>query len=247
MPYKNIVYAKLEKRLLNDWRWFTLDEQTQLIYIKLILVAQETYNKIPKDFAILKALFHTNLQAKTIKESIKSIKINFPRFTEGENYYYYEDFESKTNYIRESPGSAQVLPKVGTEKKRKEKSIKEKEKEVFNEARIIYPGTKRGLDVEFTNFKKHKDWETYLPLIHPAIERQIKHRAEKKQLEQFIPEWKHFKTWVNNRSWEEEYEKINTDGSPNIYTYFEMLKLMKEHGLKQSEFEFIEKEKWIKK
>ena len=82
------------------------------------------------------------------------------------------------------------------------------DKNAFELARKIYPGTKRGLDVEFTNFKKHKNWKTYLPLIRPAIGKQIEYRTAKRQLDQFVPEWKNFKTWINNNCWEEEYEEI---------------------------------------
>lgn len=73
----------------------------------------------------------------------------------------------------------------------------------FDLARKLYPGTKRGLETEFVNFKKkYKEWEKLLILLIGAIHKQIDWR--KSANGEFRPPWKHFKTWINNRSWEEE-------------------------------------------
>jgi len=101
----------------------------------------------------------------------------------------------------------------------------EKNKEIFNKFRIIYPGTKRGIDTEFNNFiKKHKDWKEVLPLLLITVENQIKYR-ENTAPGTFIPQWKNLQTWINQRCWEEEYEenkiyrdkngmKMDKDGNP---------------------------------
>jgi len=48
---------------------------------------------------------------------------------------------------------------------------------IFEEARNVYPGNKRGSETEYDNFvKKHKDWKDVLPLLKPAIEAQIEWR-----------------------------------------------------------------------
>jgi len=76
---------------------------------------------------------------------------------------------------------------------------KNKYLKIFDEARKLFRGTKRGLQTEFANFrKKNKDWKVVLPLLKPAIENQIKWRKRDGIF------WKHFKTWINNRCWEEE-------------------------------------------
>jgi hypothetical protein len=75
---------------------------------------------------------------------------------------------------------------------------------LFEEARKIYPGIKRGFDTEFKNFKKHKDFEAVVTTLKQAIENQIKYKELKKKKNEFAPDWKHLKTWVNNRCWEEE-------------------------------------------
>jgi len=74
----------------------------------------------------------------------------------------------------------------------------------FDKARKLYPGVKRSLDTEFKYFRKtHKDWKKAIPLLYTAIQEQIKKRAEKKRKREFVPPWKHFKTWTYNRCWEE--------------------------------------------
>ena len=77
-----------------------------------------------------------------------------------------------------------------------------KEKSVFEESRKLYPGTKRGCEVEFKCLKKHKDWLEVLPLLKPAIEKQIRWRQDANG--EFRPCWQNLKTWLNNRSWEME-------------------------------------------
>lgn len=84
---------------------------------------------------------------------------------------------------------------------------KEKEwKEIFDSFRKKYPGTKRGNDTEFENFKKkHKDWVKILPNLEAVINKQIEVRQNKKEKGEFTPEWKNLQTWINQRCWEEEY------------------------------------------
>ena len=90
-------------------------------------------------------------------------------------------------------------------------------KEIFNTFRKLYPGTKRGNDTEFENFKKkHKDWKEVLPNLEKALKNQIGWRKEMKAAGTFVPEWKHLKTWINNRCWEDEKPVI--DGSVANYS-----------------------------
>ena len=91
----------------------------------------------------------------------------------------------------------------------------DKDKDIFDEIRKFYPGTKRGLNTEFSNFKRHKDWKLCLSLLKPAIEQQIKWRELAKTGEDsFIPPWKNFKTWINNRCWEDEMPTIKKKPDP---------------------------------
>lgn len=73
---------------------------------------------------------------------------------------------------------------------------------IFDEARKLFRGTKRGNQTEFDEFcKKHKKWQEFLPLLKPAIEQQIKWREEDDRY------WKNFKTWIKGKCWEEEGQK----------------------------------------
>jgi hypothetical protein len=81
--------------------------------------------------------------------------------------------------------------------------------EQFDLFRKKYPGTKRGLQVEFDNFKKRqKFYKSILPILLPNLERQIAQRQQLRDAGRFVPEWPHLKTYINNAGWETEY---NTD------------------------------------
>ena len=91
-----------------------------------------------------------------------------------------------------------------------DKSSKIKEnKDIFEEARKIYKGTKRGCNTEFEVFIKHKDWQEVLPTLKAAIQREIEYIEGLKKEGKFAPEYKHFKTWLNQRCWENEF--LSTD------------------------------------
>ncbi len=81
----------------------------------------------------------------------------------------------------------------------------------FEEAREIYPGTRRGFDPEWKNFEKKykRRLNEICPLLKPAIEAQIAHRAVLKSRNEFCPPWKHFKTWINGAWWTEEVPQNN--------------------------------------
>ncbi len=95
-------------------------------------------------------------------------------------------------------------------------------KYLFEEARKLYReagGTVRGFGPEWINFvkeSKSKDWrecgwtiDSVAPLLKPAIQAQIAHRAALKSKNEFGPPWKHFKTWINGQWWTEEIPQTN--------------------------------------
>jgi len=82
--------------------------------------------------------------------------------------------------------------------------IFKEEIEMFDIARKAYPGVKRGCNTELDYLcSKHKDWRQVLPLLSPAIKKQVKRREISKATNRFEPPWKNFKTWLYNRCWEE--------------------------------------------
>ena len=84
------------------------------------------------------------------------------------------------------------------------------EKILFSLFRGRYPGTKRGDQIEFQNFKKHKDWKNCISLLLPSLENEIAHKSKLKELGKFCPEWKNLSTWINQRCWESEFSIIET-------------------------------------
>jgi hypothetical protein len=73
----------------------------------------------------------------------------------------------------------------------------------FSLARKLYPGTKRGDEVEFLYFQsKYKtSWREILPKILPAIQEQMAAREALNKAKEFVPNWQHFKVWINNCGW----------------------------------------------
>lgn len=86
----------------------------------------------------------------------------------------------------------------------------ESEFELFRKA---YPGSKRGHDVEFQNFKKKnpKTWREIVPLLMPALERMTAHYAAAKAAGEFVPQFAHLATWLNQSRWTTEYPEIKTE------------------------------------
>ncbi|MCK9520399.1 MAG: hypothetical protein M0R74_15450, partial [Dehalococcoidia bacterium] len=53
----------------------------------------------------------------------------------------------------------------------------QKDEMIFEQARLAYPGRKRGFQVEWDYFRRVvRNWKTVIPLLGPAIERQAKER-----------------------------------------------------------------------
>lgn len=82
--------------------------------------------------------------------------------------------------------------------------IESKYMSIFDVSRKLYPGEKRGLETEFENFCKHPDWLKFLLSLEAAVAGQIESRRLTKEKNEFVPPWKHFKTWINQRCWEVE-------------------------------------------
>ena len=82
-------------------------------------------------------------------------------------------------------------------------------KEDFDFFRKNYLGTKNGLDVEFKNFISKNNYED-IPLLLPAFEIEKKHKDLLKLKNEFCPQWKNLKTWVNQKCWLQEFPEIKS-------------------------------------
>lgn len=92
--------------------------------------------------------------------------------------------------------------------------------EEFERFRKAYPGNKRGGKIEFDNFKKkHSDYRTAVFLLYPALEKLREWREHKKRLGQFVPEYANLSTWLNQRRWEVEFEKIEENETTETKRY----------------------------
>jgi DNA-binding PadR family transcriptional regulator len=79
------------------------------------------------------------------------------------------------------------------------------EKSQFETFRESYSGTKRGLDTEFQNFKKHRDWKVVLQTLMESYNNQQSARSKAKENGQFVPQMPNLQTYINQRRWEEEF------------------------------------------
>lgn len=81
---------------------------------------------------------------------------------------------------------------------------------LFNEARKAYPGTKRGFQVEWQNFRRKYKMNIFNHIHHllPAINQQMAYREACDKADMWCADWKHFQTWINNQCWTEEQPRI---------------------------------------
>lgn len=77
----------------------------------------------------------------------------------------------------------------------------------FDAFRKTYRGTKRGLTIELENLqKKNENWREIIPLLMPALEREIAWREQQAAAGRFVPEWAYLQTWINQKRWQQEFE-----------------------------------------
>ena len=93
-------FVKLETRIINDYRFFTMSEFEQLVYIKLLSISRSTSNQIPKKTGVLCELLRTKRSVTEVKSAVKRIKDNFPKFKENKYFYYFDGYELRlSNYV----------------------------------------------------------------------------------------------------------------------------------------------------
>lgn len=79
----------------------------------------------------------------------------------------------------------------------------------FEEFRKAYKGSKRGLAVEFENFKKkNPNWREIVPLLMPALQRLEEWRKNAEAAGEFVPSWANLQTWINQKRWTEELPTV---------------------------------------
>lgn len=112
--------------------------------------------------------------------------------------------EISSEYFSESNNSGQPISKI---------------EEEFERFRKAYPGNKGGHKIEFENFKKkHSDYRTAVYLLNPALDKLKAWREQKRRLSQFVPEYANLSTWLNQRRWEVEFEKVESNATEQTET-----------------------------
>ena len=109
---------------------------------------------------------------------------------------------------------------INKEKKaNKKKKVFTESEQQFEDFRQHYPGIKRGFQIEFDNFKKkHPNWQDILPLLIPAVDRLIAYSEKCRARGQFVAEYPHLQTWLNQSRWEIEYPEV-TEQQQNPTNY----------------------------
>jgi len=76
----------------------------------------------------------------------------------------------------------------------------------FDDARKIFPGTKKGFEFEWKNFQKNN--RAFLMISHKlkiAIENEKEHFIKLRKTGNFVPSWQNFTTWINQTGWTKEF------------------------------------------
>lgn len=94
--------------------------------------------------------------------------------------------------------------------------------EIFEEFRKLYPGSKRGFDAEYSNFKKKysKNFHILVLELKPNLIRQHQEKQQQAKAGDFVANWKNLQTYINQQAWTEEFtvQKLNllNDGNTKI-------------------------------
>lgn len=114
--------------------------------------------------------------------------------------------------------SLQINSNNKEKKANKKKKVFTESEQQFEDFRQHYPGIKRGFQIEFDNFKKkHPNWQDILPLLIPAVDRLIAYSERCRARGQFVAEYPHLQTWLNQSRWEIEYPEVTDQQNPTNY------------------------------
>lgn len=144
---------------------------------------------------------------------------NYDTYQNIKNYENHTEVDIVTdNQATIKPYDKQTLKHLSRKKKdiyRKkpvEKNVMDRTMSAFEEARKLYPGTKRGSETEFKNFRKKypMSFHTTVFKLLSAIESRMKWEEDSRLIGSFIPPWPHFQTWINQARWEDELPDPDT-------------------------------------
>jgi hypothetical protein len=132
MPYTNIVFVKFRLKILRDYRFTDLlNDSQKLLFFGLLVLGGECENEIPNSPDYIKRQLNLESDIKEIEGNLKVLGKVFPKLHTDNGVISWENFEKIHNYtIGKSQGNPKELQRMckNKNKKKKEKK-KEKEKE----------------------------------------------------------------------------------------------------------------------
>lgn len=103
----------------------------------------------------------------------------------------------------------------------------------FENFRLAYPGNKRGYEIELKTLQKHDDWQSVIPLLTPALQKEMNWRSQAKAANVWTPDWANLQTWLNQRRWEQELKSIESPTQQLVYTPLVKQELSTEQQIKR--------------
>lgn len=170
---------------------------------RIIKIEDGKYWFVPKfiDFQYGRELNYNNRAVRSVIEVLKKYNL----------FKYLPKTKIIEGASKELASTLQGLKDKDKDKDKDEDKEKESDfdyKTSFEIFRKSYPGIKRGLQTELDDFIKKfpKTYKELIPLLLPSLTKQIELRKHKAESKLFVPEWKHLKTWLNQKCWEEEIQ-----------------------------------------
>jgi hypothetical protein len=108
----------------------------------------------------------------------------------------------------------------GTETKNEERNINIYV--IFEDFRLAFPGKKRGAKTELENFLKKNNAQKIIPLLMPALLREMEYRKKCEAVNDFVPNWKNLSTYINQKSWETEFPVVIAKVQPKYLSGFKV-------------------------
>jgi len=178
MPYKNIHWIKLEKRLLNDYRFFTMSEDAQLVFVKLLMFAAASDNKMTRKSEVLKEVLRYKGTPSELQVNIDEIRAHFPKFKANRFYYYFKEFDNRLNWVvgdteKELLRNSSGTPKEGTDKNKIKNKIRIDKKRIDtlnlskNEKEVLTCFLDLSYKIEESNVSNWRAWLAELKKDNP--------------------------------------------------------------------------------
>lgn len=220
-------WFKTHRELINKPIWHLSTPEQKSILITLLCLANHDENEwewMGEKFKVLPGQFITSLDS--IRKaagkgiSIQNVRSSLERFRKLEfltyestkvgriiticNWCSYQQDKKQTQQSNQQTGNKEVTSN------KNEKNEKNNISVIFEQFRLEYPGTKRGLNTELENFLKKNNHES-VELLLPALNKEKSYKEKLSQSGQFVPQWKNMSTWINNKCWEQTFPVIKPE------------------------------------